>query len=175
MRVEDVVWVLGILDAAGVPFCLAGGWGVDALLGRQSRAHHDLDVVVDDYDLEVPRAIAALQANGFEVVATHERRAWMPRLAVLTDDAGHQVEFVSLDWNRLALEFAPPGADGTARKTFEQRVFAEGTVGGRRVPCLSAEVQLLYHIGFELAPDMQRDLSLLHDELGAVLSDSPET
>ena len=147
---------------------------MDTLLGRQSRAHHDVDIVVDDYEREVKRAIEALAPSGYRLVAYHEQRAWMPKLSVLEDGAGNRVELVSLDWDKLARDLGPPGAIGTARKVFEDQVFAEGTVGGRRVPCLSAQVQLLYHIGFELSPDMERDMVLLRDELGASLPDSLE-
>ena len=174
MKVTDVLWVLNALEAQQVPCCIAGGWGVDALLGRQSRSHDDLDIVVDNYEDEVKRAIATLEPLGFRLVSEKEQRAWMPRLSVLDDGAGHRVELVSLNWSILAREFGPPGSDGSAHEAFEHHVFTEGTLGDRRVPCLSAEVQLLYHIGFELSPTLQHDVSLLRDELGASLPDLPE-
>jgi lincosamide nucleotidyltransferase A/C/D/E len=43
VRAEDVLAVLDRLGAAGVAVWLDGGWGIDALLGRQSRAHADAD------------------------------------------------------------------------------------------------------------------------------------
>jgi hypothetical protein len=43
-RLPEVVDVLERLDRAGVPVWLDGGWGVDALVGRQTRAHRDLDL-----------------------------------------------------------------------------------------------------------------------------------
>ncbi|HXR11008.1 MAG TPA: hypothetical protein VN770_01830, partial [Gaiellaceae bacterium] len=46
MAAEDVVAILDQLDAVGLTVWLDGGWGVDALLGRQTRAHDDLDLVV---------------------------------------------------------------------------------------------------------------------------------
>ena len=52
----------------------------------------------------------------------------------------------------------PPGA-------FEHLVFSQGTLGGRQVPCLSAEVQLLYHTAFELSTPHRHDLVLLRTEL----------
>lgn len=175
MRPEDVLAVVDAIDAAAVPYCLAGGWGVDALAGRQSRSHDDLDVVIDNYDEDVQRAIDALAPLGFRLVASHERRAWMPKNTVLEDDTGRRVDLDSLNWDLLAREFGAPGADATARKTFEHRVFGEGAVEGRRVPCLSADVQLLYHTHFELTPHHQQDVVLLRDELGASVPGSPST
>ena len=42
-----MVRVLDRLDEDGVPLCVAGGWGVDALVGRPSRDHRDLDLLID--------------------------------------------------------------------------------------------------------------------------------
>ena len=169
MKTDDVLTVLSALEAQDVPFAVAGGWGVDALLERQTRAHDDLDIVIDDYEHEVERAIGVLGAMGFHLVATHERRAWMPKLSILHHDAGQRVELVSLNWQILAREFGPPGAVSADRESFEQRVFSRGLIGRRWVRCLSAEVQLLYHSSFELGPTLELDVKRLRDELGASL------
>ncbi len=173
MASEDVLTVLDALESAGVPFYLAGGWGVDALVGRQSRSHDDLDVVIDDYDQDLPRAVDALTSMGFELVASYERRAWMPKNTVLEDGAGRRVDLDSLNWQILAREFGPPGTDASGRDSFEHRVFTEGTVAGKRVPCLSADVQLLYHTLFDLNVPHQHDVTLLREELGASVPDGP--
>ncbi|MGZ4382041.1 MAG: nucleotidyltransferase domain-containing protein, partial [Gaiellaceae bacterium] len=44
MRATDVLEVLAALGEAGVRASLEGGWGVDALVGRQTREHEDLDL-----------------------------------------------------------------------------------------------------------------------------------
>ncbi len=175
MATEDVLTVLGALESTGVPFYLAGGWGVDALVGRQSRSHDDLDVVIDHYDQDLPRAVDALKSMGFELVASYERRAWMPKNTVLEDGAGRRVDLDSLNWKILAREFGPPGADASDRGSFEDRVFAEGIVAGKRVPCLSADVQLLYHSLFDLNVRHQHDVTLLREELGASVPHWPTT
>jgi len=176
MKTEDVLTVLNALEAQHIAFSLAGGWGVDALLGRQTRTHDDLDVVIDDYDVEVGKAIGVLATLGFEHAETHERRTtWMPKRAVLDDGAGHRVELVSLNWPFLAREFGPPGADAASRHEFRHHVFSSGEVGGRRFPCISAEVQLLFHTAFELAPAHQDDVALLQAELGASLPEPERT
>ena len=60
---DDVFDVLDALDAAGVRHWVAGGWGVDALVGFQTRAHRDLDLTVDadHYD----RCLASLADLGY--------------------------------------------------------------------------------------------------------------
>lgn len=47
MNGSDVMEVLDRLRSAGVRFWVDGGWGVDALLGEQTREHEDLDLVVE--------------------------------------------------------------------------------------------------------------------------------
>lgn len=44
MHVRDVLAVLAVLEAAGCRVWLEGGWGVDALVGHQTRPHRDVDV-----------------------------------------------------------------------------------------------------------------------------------
>jgi hypothetical protein len=46
----DVVEILGWLSAASVDVWLDGGWGVDALVGEQTREHNDLDLIVRDHE-----------------------------------------------------------------------------------------------------------------------------
>jgi hypothetical protein len=64
MGADDVVAVIESLERNDVDAWLDGGWGIDALVGRESRLHEDLDLVVPQDDL--PRAQAALADLGFE-------------------------------------------------------------------------------------------------------------
>src|SRR5260370_34664348 len=63
MTESDVIEVLDALAHAGVGACVDGGWGVDALVGRTTRNHYDLDLALDRNDLE--RARKALEALGY--------------------------------------------------------------------------------------------------------------
>ncbi len=46
MSNEQAVELLGQLEEAGVQVWVDGGWGVDALIGYQTREHDDLDLVI---------------------------------------------------------------------------------------------------------------------------------
>ena len=46
MLAYDVLEIVARLDAAGVQVWLDGGWGVDALIGHQTRDHEDLYLVI---------------------------------------------------------------------------------------------------------------------------------
>ena len=58
MSPDDVVAVLDRLDAARIEWWVEGGWGVDALLGEQTRDHRDLDLGINQED--APRVEATL-------------------------------------------------------------------------------------------------------------------
>ena len=44
----DVCEILEMLSEASVKVFLDGGWGVDALIGRETRIHNDIDLFVEE-------------------------------------------------------------------------------------------------------------------------------
>jgi lincosamide nucleotidyltransferase A/C/D/E len=153
MAVDEVVRVLDTLTAAGCRTWVAGGWGVDALAGRQTRPHRDLDLLVEAARLD--DALAALAGLGYrvetdwlpiriEVAAPGER--WVDLHPVVFDDEGHGVQ---------------AGPDGT---TFEYPAacLVTGSLDGRAVACLSVDRQIEAHTGFEPRDADRADLALLH-------------
>ena len=62
---EQVLTVLDAFQELGCWFSLEGGWGVDALLGHQTRPHRDLDIGIDA--VHAAAALAALERLGYEV------------------------------------------------------------------------------------------------------------
>jgi uncharacterized protein YaaQ len=65
MTADDVLEIVGLLRASDVDVWLLGGWGVDALVGEQTRDHKDLDLIVRDDD--VARASDVLNERGFRM------------------------------------------------------------------------------------------------------------
>jgi Aminoglycoside-2''-adenylyltransferase len=51
MKSVDVIEVYKTLTDLGIRVWIDGGWGVDALLGRQTRSHKDLDIAIEDQQL----------------------------------------------------------------------------------------------------------------------------
>jgi lincosamide nucleotidyltransferase A/C/D/E len=150
---ELVPDVLGTLEEAGVRAWLVGGWGVDALLGEQTRPHKDLDLVFDaDRDGE-RRALDALAARGFsevgrELVQTHW---WSERIA-LSDAQGRVVDLHPVSGEAF---IAAIGVDGVAT----------GTVAGQEVRCLARPVQLKLHEGYEPTDADRADVALLRERI----------
>ena len=78
MREEDAAGLLDALAERGIDVRLDGGWGVDALLGRQTREHNDLDLFSERRDEDA--LVALLRERGFAPVGraftTEAHTAW---------------------------------------------------------------------------------------------------
>jgi lincosamide nucleotidyltransferase A/C/D/E len=119
--------VLGIIDAvhaAGVRCWIGGGWGVDALVGRPTRDHHDLDLIVEHRDMQTAEQV--LLKLGYWEWYRLEPDVPLSTQIVFTD---HPVAGLAVDLHPL--EFFGPWAELTT-----------GDVAGREVPCISVATQV---------------------------------
>lgn len=164
MNGKDVLEVLDRLQTAGARVRLDGGWGVDALLGRQTREHEDLDLVIPRDD--VRKAVESLAGLGFE--HDPEAKPGLPARLVLSDEQARGVDLhpVVLDsagngWQQLSDRAwgAYPAAD----------LAANGELEGRSVPCISAALQVRHHLGYDWDERDRRDMELLAAEFGLSL------
>jgi len=62
MTSSALIDLLRLIEDAGISVWLDGGWGVDALLERQTRPHKDVDIILCRSD--VPNALGALLVIG---------------------------------------------------------------------------------------------------------------
>ena len=176
---EDVVDLYSGLLARGVQLWLDGGWGIDALLGRQTRPHKDFDAFVAFED--VPDLTRLLGGRGFSLKLIWEENRWTPcpEPPALVGRERPAVEaataFVLEDGSERELDFHVVRFDEHGRGTpawnsdlaFPPEAFAGvGIVGGTRVRCLSAETQMRTHTGYALKESDMHDLRLLHDRFG---------
>jgi len=162
MSADDVVEILDRLEMAGVAASVAGGWAVDALLGHPTREHDDLDLAVDAADVD--RAIDALGVLGLGI-DVDERPA---RLAL--GDGQRAVDLHPVAWD----------ADGTGRQstgTGGEFVYppgstdARGRIGGREVRCLTPELLVTFHLGYEPRDIDRRDMAALAERYRIRLPD----
>jgi lincosamide nucleotidyltransferase A/C/D/E len=157
MDARDACAALDALEAAGIRVVVNGGWGVDALLGEQTRDHDDLDVHVSIDDLQsVCNALAGLGYNeclvrdgrleNFVLRAAGDRRVDLHAARFDADDGGVYRMPDRSEW------VWPPGSfSGT------------GSIGGRTVECLSFQGQLLEHTGYELDDTDRLDVARLRE------------
>ncbi|GAB2608720.1 nucleotidyltransferase domain-containing protein [Pseudactinotalea suaedae] len=149
---DAVLAVLDSLAAAGCRAWVAGGWGVDALIGRQTRRHRDLDLAIDARAEDA--ALHALAEHGYavetdwrpvrvELAAPGDR--WVDLHPVLLDDYGNGTQ-QDLDGGVFV---------------YPADCFVTGTIGGRTVSCLSVEQQLIFHSGYQPRDVDLADIALL--------------
>ncbi len=159
-----VVDLIEHLASRGVAIWVDGGWAVDALLGEQTRAHDDLDVVAPLEDCA--RLEEALGELGYALA-----RGAPPQSFELVDAEGHQVD---------VHPFArTPSGDGVYRLEdggdwiYPAAGFAgAGRIAGRAVPCLTPEVVLVNHsTGYVLDAAHRRDVEALAERYGLPVPD----
>jgi hypothetical protein len=123
-----------LLSDAAIPHWLAGGWGIDFLLGRVTRRHGDIDLAIWHHDW--PPVEALLVANGF----TPRANAFPEETGRLTMD-GQAFEFYLL--RRDAAGQVVVGGRWTDWP-FPAGAFGDRTarLAGVTCPVMSAEGQL---------------------------------
>jgi lincosamide nucleotidyltransferase A/C/D/E len=152
MTAEEVHRVLAALTAAGCSIWIAGGWGVDALIGRQTRTHRDLDLALAAH--RETAALEALAALGYAIVTDWRPvrvevgaagQRWVDLHPVVFDEYGdgHQADL-----------------DGGSF-TYPRGCFVTGNIDGQPVGCLSVAQQLEFHSGYELRDVDHADIALL--------------
>jgi lincosamide nucleotidyltransferase A/C/D/E len=162
MGADAVVEVLATLQKASVQIWLDGGWGVDALLGEQTRDHTDLDVVLSLTD--VPRLQEVLHAIGFQVGAGGSAAHF-----ILADKHGREIDVHPIEFDQRGYgSFELP--DGR-RWPFPPAAFAgQGRVGELQVRCLSADAQVQCHAqGYKPTEKDLHDMERLQERFGVVL------
>jgi lincosamide nucleotidyltransferase A/C/D/E len=164
MRANDVVAVLDLLESEQIDVWLDGGWGVDALIGSETRDHTDLDLVVALRDLD--RAAAALATVGF----AHDEAAepGLPARFVLAADDGRRVDLHPVVFDVGGNGWQPLGDDAWGAYPAEG-LEASGEVAGRAVRCISAELQVRHHLGYPPGEHDRHDLRLLYERFGVGL------
>ena len=152
MDVAEVHRVLDALAAAGCTAWLGGGWGVDALVGRQTRPHRDLDLLVEAAHLD--DALTALGRLAY-VVETD----WLPVRLEVAAPGGRWVDLhpVTFDDDGNGVQAGP---DGTTYD-YPAGCLAGGRIGGREVRCLSVARQLAAHAGYPPREVDRHDVAVL--------------
>ncbi len=152
MSFEHLVAVLAAVDEVRCGYWLEGGWGVDALVGRQTRPHRDVDIDIDGaFEDEVLTALGELgyavetdwRPNRVELTAPG--RGWVDVHPLVLDDMGN----------------ARQAALGGGWHEFPRSFFTIGHLNGMAVPCFTVEAQRFFHTGYELRDLDRHDLAAL--------------
>jgi lincosamide nucleotidyltransferase A/C/D/E len=159
MSGEAVVELLRLFEQQGIEVFVDGGWGVDALIGKQTRPHTDLDIALQHRD--VPQLRVLLEERGYTDIPRDDTRDCN---FVMGDDKGHEIDFHSYTFD----------ADG--KLTFGvdyplDSLTGTGSIQGHPVKCISPEWMVKFHSGYHLDENDYHDVSVLCEHFGITLPD----
>jgi lincosamide nucleotidyltransferase A/C/D/E len=162
LSAHEAVALCQLLAQRSIRFWVMGGWGVDALLHRETRPHKDLDLLVALDDL--PPLWKLLDEHGFTLQYVWEENRWVdtdahrwPTAFVTPDTQGRELDVHVIDIGpdgAIMQLYDPPWA-------FPDSITGEGSIAGAAVTCVSKETQLAMHTDYALPEGQRRDLELL--------------
>ena len=163
MSAEQVQAVYELLDRGDVRCWVMGGWGVDALLGRVTREHKDLDLLLLISDL--PRYAEIVRDHGFA-----RKLEWSENQPIDVDAVHFDSAFVDAhpDGREIDVHVIDIDPEGAVVQfhTYpwplpRYAVSGLGTIEGVAVRCVSRAAQIAMHSGYELPEKHRQDVDLL--------------
>ena len=159
MDEREVMDLLHAFAQQRTPVWVCGGWGIDALIGRKTRQHADLDLAIRAEDEAT--IIRTLQERAYRVVLDYR-----PARIALADDDGREVDLHPVHFDQRGFGIQAGLRDGEQFE-YPPDGFAMGSINGRQVACLSVEQQVRFHSGYELRDRDREDLASLRAAFGA--------
>ena len=157
MSAPAVLSLLTLFEQHAIEVHVDGGWGVDALLGEQTRNHEDLDIALPHK--YVPKLRALLAARGYAEVPRPD--SWECNF-VLGDAQGHLVDVHSYTFddngnNIFGVAYEPHHLTGN------------GTIGGHPVRTIPPDIMVEFHTGYDVDENDYRDVKALCERFGIAL------
>jgi lincosamide nucleotidyltransferase A/C/D/E len=137
MTAIDVLNIYNLLNGNGISIWVDGGWGVDALLGKQSREHEDLDIAVHRKDNASLRQL---------LVTKRYREKWRDDssefMYVMENRCGNSIDMHVFEYgddgiNTYGIEYPFGSLAGT------------GVINGQKVNCINPQFMLRFKTGYE--------------------------
>jgi lincosamide nucleotidyltransferase A/C/D/E len=142
------------LECEGIALHVDGGWGVDALIGEQTRAHADLDIAINHED--VPKLRDLFKSRGYREVQQDDTRDYN---FVLVDDQGHSVDVHSYLFDENGNNIY--GCDYPI-----DALQGRGYIENLPVHCITPEWLVRFHSGYPLQQKDFHDVELLCHRFG---------
>jgi lincosamide nucleotidyltransferase A/C/D/E len=163
MSVAQAQAVYELLDRNGVRCWVMGGWGVDALLGRVTREHKDLDLLVLLTDLS--RYADIVQQHGFE-----RELEWGESQPIEVDGRHFDSAFVDAhpDGREIDVHVIDVDPEGIVTQFHtdpwplpRNAISGSGAIEGTTVRCVTRAAQIAMHSGYDLPEKHREDVRLL--------------
>ena len=159
---EHVLNFYNQLKNLGIEIWIDGGWGVDALVGKQTRPHNDLDIVIQRKD--IPRLRELLEGQRYKELRTEDAKPWN---FVLGDENDHKIDIHVIVFDDQGNGLYGPIEKGAMYPAAS--LTGIGSINGKTVRCISPEWMLKFHTGYELKEKDFQDVSILCEKFGLKL------
>ena len=160
MNKSDVLAPYNRLKENDIAVWIDGGWGVDALLGRQIREHQDLDIAVHHKDNASLRLL--LERNGYKEEERFDSSEFM---YVMKNSMGLEIDIHVFEYddngkNIYGIEY-PFGS-----------LTGKGVVDGQEVNCIAPEWMFKFKTSYEPKEKDIQDVQALSKTFGFILPDT---
>jgi lincosamide nucleotidyltransferase A/C/D/E len=149
MPIEVVLEIYTLLTSNDIDTIIDGGWGIDAMLGRQTRPHGDLDIAVRHKDVEKLRAL--LSDQGYQEKPNNDTSDYN---FVLADSEGHE-----LDVHSYTFDAEGNNIYGIAYPL--ESLKGSGNINGISVKCIAPEWVIKFHENYEPDEEDRQDIKAL--------------
>jgi lincosamide nucleotidyltransferase A/C/D/E len=171
MGVGEAMTLLESIERAAGRIYLVGGWGVDALVGRQTRLHDDLDLAFEARPEAEERILEVLGRWGYQLCEEHlVVDGLFPVRRSLRDASGHGIDLLPFRPYVTSDAGGATADDGGVLPTFQPTDFVAGELRDRgrrlKVQCLRAELQLASRERHDLRPSDHHDIAHLRRHVG---------
>ena len=159
MTADGVVKIVKLLEKNDIEVYVDGGWGVDALLGEQTRKHDDLDIAIPHRFVAKLRGL--LQERGYDEVLRPDTRDCN---FVMGDDKGHLIDIHTYTFNEnginiFGVAYEPRHLTGT------------GIINGYPVKCIPPDIMVEFHTGYDVDENDFHDVRVLCERFNIALPD----
>ncbi len=139
MEAEDVVSLYELFQENGIETWIDGGWGIDALLGKQTRPHNDLDIAISHKDK--PKVRKLLEERGYKDIERDDTSDWN----FVLGDGERQI-----DIHTFVFDENDNNIWGTAYP--KESLTGTGSINGGPVKCIPPEWVVKFHAQAKYTP-----------------------
>lgn len=146
----------------GIELWIDGGWGVDALLEKQTRSHSDLDIAIQEKD--VAAAVSLLEEKGYVRVKRGDETEWN---FIMGDREARFIDFHVINLDQEGNGIYGPAENGDFYH--KDALSGKGHIGDLEVKCISPEWMVKFHTGYTLRESDRHDVNALCEKFGIEL------
>jgi lincosamide nucleotidyltransferase A/C/D/E len=159
MKAPDVVMLYQVLEKQGIKIWIDGGWGVDALMEKQTRPHADLDIVIEKKDTKALNTF--LENKGYTEILRGDTK---PHNYMYGDSQTHLVDVHVIELDKNGNGIYGPAADGVMYPA--AALTGKGWIKGVEVRCISPEWVVKFHTGYTLRDSDYKDVLAICEKFG---------